>query len=108
MAPHYRIGVCVLFCPRSTQALTHKVRALGLELRSGLHIGEIEVARNGDVHGIAVHIASRISHKAASDEVLASGTVRDLVAGSGIKFEELGAQSLKVIDEPIRLYRALA
>ncbi|MGI9520024.1 MAG: adenylate/guanylate cyclase domain-containing protein [Hyphomicrobiaceae bacterium] len=91
---------------RCAQALAKKVRTLGLELRSGLHIGEIEVARDGDIHGIAVHVASRISHQAASNEVLISGTLRDLVAGSGIKFEDIGAQKLKGIDEPIRVYRA--
>jgi pimeloyl-ACP methyl ester carboxylesterase len=70
------------------------VRPLGLEIRAGLHTGEVELA--GDkVRGLAVHIGSRIASLAGPGEVLSSSTVKDLVAGSGLRFEERGEHELK-------------
>ena len=62
---------------------------LGLQIRAGLHTGEVEVM-DDDVGGIAVHIAARVMGAAGPDEVLVSGTVKDLVVGSGIEFEDRG------------------
>ena len=72
-----------------------------------LHTGEVELADDGDVRGIAVHIAARVSQQADSNEVLVSRTVKDLVSGSGISFSDLGPQALKGLDEPMRLYRVV-
>ncbi len=78
---------------------------VGLEMRAGLHTGEVEVTPS-DIAGIAVHIAARISALAGPGEILTSSTVRDLVAGSGIVFEPRGTQRLKGIDEESRLFLA--
>lgn len=67
---------------------------LGLEIRAGLHTGECEVVRDRLV-GVAVHIGARVASHANPSEVLVSRTVHDLVAGSGIEFDERGAHSLK-------------
>jgi class 3 adenylate cyclase len=72
------------------------VRAIGVEIRAGVHTGEIELSQ-GDVQGIAVHIGVRISALAGAGEVFVSSTVKDLVAGSGIQFEDRGAHQLKGI-----------
>jgi class 3 adenylate cyclase len=72
------------------------VKALGLEIRAGLHTGEIELL-DGDIGGIAVHLAARILAVAGPSEIVVSRTVRDLVVGSGIVFEDLGAHALKGI-----------
>jgi class 3 adenylate cyclase len=70
------------------------VRTLGLEVRAGLHTGEIEVV--GDrISGLAVHIGARVAAAAGPGEVLVSSTVRDLVAGSGLRFQDRGARALK-------------
>jgi class 3 adenylate cyclase len=74
---------------RCACALAEAVRPLDLQIRSGLHTGEIERTDN-DVQGIVVHIAARISALAGPGEVLVSRTVRDLVAGSGLRFDERG------------------
>lgn len=79
---------------RCATAISDGVHDLGLQLRVGLHTGECEVL-DGKVGGIAVHIGARIAAQAAADEVLVSGTVKDLVAGSGIAFEERGVAELK-------------
>ncbi len=79
---------------RCARALVEEVRGLGLEIRAGVHTGEVEVM-NGDVGGIAVHIAARISALADAGEVLVSGTVKDLVVGSGIGFLPRGSRVLK-------------
>jgi class 3 adenylate cyclase len=81
---------------RCAQAIVAGVRDLGLSIRAGLHTGECELA-DGKVAGIAVHTGARVAARAAADEVLVSGTVRDLVAGSGIEFEPRGAHQLKGI-----------
>lgn len=82
----------------------NEVRTLGLEIRAGLHAGEIE-RRSGEIGGIAVHLASRVLARAASGEVLVSGTVADLVVGSGIGFEDRGSESLKGIPGTWRLLK---
>ncbi|HEY4413004.1 MAG TPA: adenylate/guanylate cyclase domain-containing protein [Gaiellaceae bacterium] len=75
------------------------VRALGLEARAGLHVGEIEL-RDDTVTGIAVHIAARVMGRAQAGEVVVSRTVKDLTAGSGLVFADRGTHRLKGIDEP--------
>jgi class 3 adenylate cyclase len=91
---------------RCAAAVAERMRPLGIELRSGLHTGEIEL-RGEDVGGLAVHMAQRVAATAAAGEVLVSSTVRDLVAGSGIGFEDRGPHVLKGLPEPLRLYRAI-
>jgi class 3 adenylate cyclase len=89
---------------RCAQATSDVVRTrLGLELRAGLHTGEIEVIGE-DVGGIAVHIGARVSALAGPSEVLVSGTVKDLVVGSDIEFEDRGARPLKGVPGEWRLY----
>jgi class 3 adenylate cyclase/pimeloyl-ACP methyl ester carboxylesterase len=90
---------------RCACAIAEAVRPFDIQVRSGLHTGEIEIADN-DVQGIAVHIASRVSALAAPGEVLVSRTVKDLVAGSGLRFHERGRHSLKGLQEPMDLYAA--
>jgi len=90
---------------RCACAIAEAVVPLDIQVRSGLHTGEIEIAGN-DVQGIAVHIASRVSALAGPGEVLVSRTVKDLVAGSGLRFDERGRHSLKGLQEPMDLYAA--
>ncbi len=88
-----------LTAPRAIRcacAIRDGLRALGLEIRAGLHTGECEII-GGKVGGIAVHTAARVAARAAPREVLVSGTVRDLIAGSGIELEDRGVHSLKGI-----------
>ncbi len=75
-------------------ALAERMPQIGLDIRSGLHTGEC-LRRGDDIGGIAVHIAARIAAKAGAKEVLVSNTVKDLVYGSGITFEDRGAHVLK-------------
>ncbi len=75
-------------------AIRDALRAIGIEIRSGVHTGECEL-HDGKLAGIAVSIGARIAGLAGAGEVLVSGTVRDLVAGSGLRFEERGARELK-------------
>ncbi len=92
---------------RCAHAITAAVRPLGIEVRVGLHTGEVELVIDGDtedVAGIAVHIAARVAAKAAAGEVLVSGTVKDLVAGSGIAFVDRGEHTLKGIPDQWRLF----
>ena len=79
------------------------VRTLGLELRAGLHTGECEVSAD-DISGIAVNIGARVGATAGPGEVLVSQTVKDLVAGSGLDFEDRGPHDLKGVPGPWRLY----
>ncbi|HXX89158.1 MAG TPA: adenylate/guanylate cyclase domain-containing protein [Acidimicrobiales bacterium] len=88
---------------RCAQAICADARRLGIEVRAGLHTGEVEV-RGDDVSGIAVHTAQRVSALAAANEVLVSRTVVDLVAGSGIEFEDRGEHELKGVPGTWRLY----
>ncbi len=92
---------------RCALAIREAVRELGLELRLGLHAGECEVL-DGKVAGIAVSIGARVSALAAAGEVLVSQTVRDLVAGSGIAFEDRGTYELKGVPEEWRLYSVVS
>jgi class 3 adenylate cyclase len=85
------------------QAITDGVRELGIQLRAGLHTGECELA-DGKVAGIAVSIGARIAAAAEPGEVLVSSTVKDLVAGSGLAFEDRGAHELKGVPGKWRLY----
>jgi class 3 adenylate cyclase len=77
-----------------SRAAGEAVRAIGMEIRAGVHTGEVELSQ-GDVQGIAVHIGARISALAGAGEVFVSSTVKDLVAGSGIQFEDRGAHQLR-------------
>ena len=85
------------------QAIAKATKSLGLGVRSGLHTGECEV-RGDDLAGLAVHIAARVGAMAGPDEVLVSSTVKDLVAGSGISFEERGEHDLKGVPDQWRLF----
>ncbi len=80
-------------------------KRIGLSIRAGVHVGELE-ERGDDIAGIAVHLASRIADSAAPGEVLVTTTVRDLVAGSGLRFEERGVHHMKGIQEPSVLLAA--
>jgi class 3 adenylate cyclase len=91
---------------RCAGAIAEGVRALGLQVRSGLHTGECEVIGD-DVGGIAVHTAARVATLANPGEVLVSHTVKDLVAGSGIRFESRGTRELKGVPGEWRLYSAV-
>jgi class 3 adenylate cyclase len=88
---------------RCAAEIVDSVSTLGLNVRTGLHTGECEL-RADDVAGIAVHIASRVMHEAASGEVLASSTVKDLVVGSGLRFTDRGDHVLRGVPDPWRLY----
>jgi class 3 adenylate cyclase len=78
-------------------------KVLGLQIRFGLHTGELELA-GSDIRGIAVHTGARVAAKAGPGEVLASSTVRDLVAGSGLEFEDRGSHELKGVPGEWHLY----
>jgi pimeloyl-ACP methyl ester carboxylesterase len=84
-------------------AIVESVPELGLEVRAGLHTGECELM-DGKVAGIAVHTGARVASHAQPGEVLVSSTVKDLVAGSGLAFEDRGAHELKGIPGEWRLY----
>jgi pimeloyl-ACP methyl ester carboxylesterase len=88
---------------RSAKAIGESIRTLGVELRAGLHTGEVELAGDA-VRGIAVHTGARVAAHAGAGEVLVSQTVKDLVAGSGIEFEDRGTRELKGIPGEWRLY----
>jgi len=90
---------------RCALALRDEVRELGIELRAGLHTGECE-AIGDDVGGIAVHIGARVGALAEPREVLVSGTVKDLVVGSGIDFSDRGEHELKGVPGTWRLWAA--
>jgi class 3 adenylate cyclase len=91
---------------RCAQAVCEAVKPLGLEVRAGCHTGEIELL-GADVGGIAVHIGARIAALAGPSEVLVSSTVKDLVAGSGLVFEDRGEHELKGVPDRWRLYAAV-
>jgi len=88
---------------RAAQAIVAEVRELDLEVRAGVHTGECEL-QDGKVAGIAVNIGARVAGAAGPDEVLVSGTVKDLVAGSGIGFADRGTHELKGVPGEWRLY----
>jgi class 3 adenylate cyclase len=91
---------------RCASAIRDSLHNLNLQVRIGVHTGEVELAEN-DVRGIAVHIASRVAHIGCADDVLVSRTVKDLVAGSSIKFEDFGTHTLKGIPETWQVFRAI-
>jgi pimeloyl-ACP methyl ester carboxylesterase len=86
-------------------AIRDAVRPLGLELRAGVHTGEC-VRMGDDVGGIAVHIGARVAAEAAAGEVLVSSTVKDLVVGSGLSFQDRGSRALKGVEGEWRLFAA--
>jgi class 3 adenylate cyclase len=88
---------------RCAMAIRDAVHALGIEVRAGLHTGECEV-RGDDIGGIGVHIGARVSSLAGPNEVLVSSTLRDLVIGSGIEFEDRGAHDLKGVPGEWRVF----
>ncbi len=90
---------------RCAAAIIERLRPLGIEVRGGLHTGEIEISRE-NVGGIAIHTAARVSALAGAGEILVSSTVRDLVAGSGLRFHDRGIHSLRGLSEPLRLFLA--
>jgi class 3 adenylate cyclase len=88
---------------RCAAAVREGLRPVGLEVRAGLHTGEVEV-RGDDIGGIAVNIAQRVQSLADPGEVLVSSTVKDLVAGSGLAFDDRGTHALKGVPDEWRLY----
>jgi class 3 adenylate cyclase/esterase/lipase len=88
---------------RCASAITESVRDLGLDVRAGLHTGECE-RTNNKIGGIAVHIGARVAAEAGAGEVVVSGTVKDLVAGSGIAFRDRGTAELKGVPGEWRLF----
>jgi class 3 adenylate cyclase len=89
---------------RCALAVQSVVQGLGLEMRAGLHTGEVERPRHGKPRGIAVNVAARVSGLGGSGETLVTATVRDLVAGSGLEFEDRGEHELKGLGESRRVY----
>jgi class 3 adenylate cyclase len=88
---------------RCAAELRDELRGMGLQLRAGIHAGEVEL-RDGDVGGIAVHIAARVMAAAGPGEILASRTIRDLVVGSDLALEERGANPLKGVEGTWQLF----
>ena len=92
---------------RCAMSIRDAVKPLELEVRAGLHTGECEL-RGDDIGGIAVHIGARVCHLAGPSEVLVSGTLRDLVVGSGLEFDDRGAHDLKGVPGEWRLFAVAA
>ena len=91
---------------RCARAIGGAVRDLGIEVRAGVHTGQVETIA-GKVGGIAVNVGARIAALAAPSEVLVSSTVRDLVSGSELTFEDAGEHQLKGVPDRWHLYRAI-
>jgi class 3 adenylate cyclase len=91
---------------RCAQAIVEAVRVIGVEVRAGVHTGELELMSER-VGGIAVHIGARVTAAAAPSQVLVSGTVKDLVVGSGIEFVDVGTYALKGVPGEWRLFAAV-
>lgn len=91
---------------RCASSIVESVYSLGIDVRIGLHTGEVELKDN-DIGGIAVNIASRIADISGPGSTLVSSTVRDLVAGSGLRFEDRGHHALKGLPEDLHIYAAL-
>ncbi len=92
---------------RAAAAIREAAKGLGLEIRAGVHTGEVQTVA-GDVRGIAVHTAARIMADAESGEILVSATVMDLLDGSGLAFEDAGIHELKGLHGARQLYRLSA
>ena len=88
---------------RCACAIAEEIHSLGIDVRAGLHTGECEVMGD-DVGGIAVHIGARVASLAGAGEVLVSRTVKELVAGSGLRFEDRGSQTLKGVPGDWQIY----
>ena len=91
---------------RCATTIAKAIHPLGIDVRAGLHTGEIEL-KAGDIGGIAVHIAARVAAAAGPGIALVSSTVRDLVTGSGLRFEDRGRHNLKGLPEDMQLYAAI-
>jgi class 3 adenylate cyclase len=89
---------------RCAQALVEAMAPLGIEIRAGVHTGEVDTI-DGKVGGIAVNIGARVGAKAGASQVLVSQTVKDLVAGSGLVFEDAGEHELKGVPDRWRIFR---
>lgn len=89
---------------RCAEALGEAVGGIGIDIRAGIHTGECELA-DGELSGLALHIAARISDIAPAREIVVSRTVKDLVAGSGLAFEDFGVHALKGVPDEWQLYR---
>jgi class 3 adenylate cyclase len=87
-------------------AIRDAVRKLGIDIRAGIHSGEIEIDRD-DIAGIAVHIGARVASEAGAGQIFVSRTVVDLVAGSRLTFEDAGEHVLKGVPDRWRLYRVM-
>ena len=91
---------------RCAAALRDELAGIGVQIRAGLHTGEVEL-RDGDVGGIAVHIAARVMAATRPGDILASRTVRDLVVGSDIALQDHGTQRLKGVEGTWQLFSAM-
>jgi class 3 adenylate cyclase len=91
---------------RCASSIVESVYSLGIDVRIGIHTGEVEL-RGDDIGGIAVNIAARVAGIAGPGSTLVSSTVRDLVAGSGLRFEDRGSRALKGLPEDVHIYAAL-
>jgi class 3 adenylate cyclase len=91
---------------RCASSIVEAIPAIGINVRAGLHVGEVEATAN-DVNGIAVHVAARVVATATANQVLVSSTVKDLVAGSNIKFQDQGSRTFKGLDDRIRLFEVV-
>lgn len=91
---------------RCARAIVESLRAIGLDIRAGVHTGECELV-DGKVRGVAVHTGARVAGLAGPGEVLVSQTVKDLVAGSGLELEDHGEHELKGLPDRWRLYRVI-
>lgn len=89
---------------RCAEALGEAVGEIGIDIRAGIHTGECELV-DGELSGLALHIAARISDIAPAREIVVSRTVKDLVAGSGLAFEDFGVHALKGVPDEWQLYR---
>jgi class 3 adenylate cyclase len=88
---------------RCAQAIHGAAMGLDLEMRTGVHVGEVELKGN-DIAGIAVHIGARVREKAEPGDIIVSRTVKDLVAGSGLEFDDRGTHALKGVPDEWQLY----
>ena len=91
---------------RCASSIVESVYSLGIDVRIGIHTGEVEL-KGDDIGGIAVNIAARVAGIAGPGSTLVSSTVRDLVAGSGLRFEDRGRHALKGLPEDVHVYAAL-